>query len=172
FNEAFGKGQWGLGDVINLGIGQGRMSTSPLQMAVATAIIANGGYKVQPHIVQSVKKGNGEIVFTSANKEKIEWIDKKEIEAVQWGMRRVVTKGSGRYYADIDSIEVAGKTGTSQNPHGEDHGWFIAFAPYENPKIAVAVLLENSGFGSISAAPVAALMIEKYLTGIIKRERV
>lgn len=172
FNEAFGEGQWGLGDIINLGIGQGRIAASPLQMALVTAILANGGYKVRPHIVRAIKRGNGKTILTETPKKKIEWIDKEEIEVVQWGMRKVVTDGSGRYYADLDSIKVAGKTGTAQNPHGEDHGWFIAFAPYEDPEIAVAVLMENAGYGSISAAPVASLIIEKYLTGTISRDYV
>ncbi len=84
----------------------------------------------------------------------------------------VVLLRSGRYYADLDSVEVAGKTGTAQNPHGEDHGWFVCFAPVDNPRIAVAVLLENSGYGSISAAPVASLLVEKYITGEINRPHV
>ncbi|NBC03996.1 MAG: penicillin-binding protein 2, partial [Bacteroidetes bacterium] len=74
--------------------------------------------------------------------------------------------------ANLDSIDVAGKTGTAQNPYGEDHGWFIAYAPMDNPQIAVAVLVENAGYGSISAAPIASLVIEKYLTREINRQRV
>jgi penicillin-binding protein 2 len=104
--------------------------------------------------------------------EKIDWIEEEELEVVKTGMRRVVTEGSGRFYADIPDIEVAGKTGTAQNPHGEDHGWFIAFAPVDDPQIAVAVLSEVSGYGSITSAPVASLLIEQYLNGAVERERV
>ncbi|MGK7371390.1 MAG: penicillin-binding transpeptidase domain-containing protein, partial [Candidatus Halalkalibacterium sp. M3_1C_030] len=95
-----------------------------------------------------------------------------ELSIIKDGMRRVVTDGSSRWYAKLDSIAIAGKTGTSQNPHGRDHGWFIGFAPYDNPQIAVAVLVENAGYGSISAVPIASLLIEKYLSGKIKRNYV
>lgn len=168
-NRILGEGRWGIGDQLSLGIGQGFLSTSPLQIALMTAIIANGGYKVQPHLLQSIKKNDGSTLLTDPQKEKIDWVNEEDLDIVKEGMHRVVTKGTGRYYADLDSIEVAGKTGTAQNPHGEDHGWFICFAPVDNPQIAVAVLIENGGYGSISAAPVASLLVEKYLTGKISR---
>lgn len=171
-NQRFGERTWGVGDLMSLGVGQGMVSVSPLQMAVAVASIANGGYRVQPHIVSAIKDQKGEFQYTNALFEKIEWIESNQIEAVKKGMRGVVTTGSGRYYADLPDIEVAGKTGTAQNPFGKDHGWFIAFAPVDNPQIAVAVLMENSGYGSISAAPIASLIIEKYLTGEVNRQHV
>lgn len=170
--QRFGDRYWGVGDLMSLGIGQGMVSASPLQMAVATASIANDGYRVQPHIVSAIKDPNGAIQYTNPVFEKIEWVDKNQLEIIKKGMRGVVTTGGGRYYVDMPEIEVAGKTGTAQNPYGEDHGWFIAFAPLDNPQIAVAVLIENSGYGSISAAPVASLIIEKYLKGEVKRQRV
>lgn len=169
FNRVIGKNQWGIGDVLNLGIGQGYLSVSPLQMALVTAEIANNGYRLQPHIVQKIKKENGEVIQIEPKREKIEWLEQEDINVVKEGMRLVVEEGSSKYYTDLDSVAVAGKTGTAQNPHGEDHGWFVAFAPYDDPQIAIAVLMENSGFGSISAAPVASLLIEKYLTGEIDR---
>ena len=171
-NQAFGEKKWGTGDLISLGVGQGLVSVSPLQIAIATSVIANGGYRVQPHIVKSVREPDGEIRYTNPERTKIEWIEPEYLNAVKVGMRDVVLTGSGRYYANLDSVAVAGKTGTAQNPNGEDHGWFVSFAPYDNPEIVVAVLMENSGFGSISAAPVASLLIEKYLTGDIKRNYV
>jgi len=171
-NHVLGKGKWGIGDQLSMGIGQGFLSTSPLQMALLTAEIANGGYNIQPHIVRAVKQSNGKVLLTNSKKKKISWVTKKEINVVKEGMRRVVSKGTGRYYAQLDSIQVAGKTGTAQNPHGQDHGWFICFAPFKDPKIAVAVLVENGGFGSISAAPIASLLVEKYLNGKIKRHYV
>ena len=170
-NERFGD-RWGIGDLMSLGIGQGMVSASPLQMAVAAAAIANGGYRIQPHVVSAIKSHNEQFQYTNPVLEKIEWLDRNQLEIVKKGMRGVVTTGGGRYYANLPDIEVAGKTGTAQNPYGEDHGWFIAFAPVDNPQIAVAVLTENSGYGSISAAPIASLVIEKYLTGEVNRQRV
>lgn len=171
-NQTFGERRWSIGDLINLGIGQGFVSTSPLQMAVAVSSIANGGYRVQPHLVSRILHADNEISYTNPEKTRIDWIENRHLATVQSGMRRVVTEGSGRFYADLPDIEVAGKTGTAQNPHGENHGWFIAYAPVDDPKIAVAVLMENSGYGSISAAPVASLIIEKYLKGEIERTHV
>jgi penicillin-binding protein 2 len=171
-NERFGDRYWGVGDLMSLGIGQGMVSASPLQMAVAASSIANGGYRVQPHVVSAIKDQNGQFQYTSPVFEKIDWIEPDQLEIVKKGMRGVVSTGGGRYYADLPEIEVAGKTGTAQNPYGEDHGWFIAFAPLDNPQIAVAVLVENAGYGSISAAPIASLIIEQYLTGELKRQRV
>jgi len=165
-NRVLGEGNWGIGDQLNLGVGQGFMGVSPLQMALLAAQIGNGGYHIQPHFVSAIRQNDGTVRKTNPQKKKIEWIDKKDLAVVKDGMRRVVTEGSGRFYIHYDdSIKVAGKTGTAQNPHGQDHGWFISFAPLDDPKIAVAVLVENGGYGSISAAPVASLMIEKYLTG-------
>lgn len=171
-NRVLGERQWGIGDLMNLGIGQGFISVSPLQMALVASHIANGGYRVRPHLIRRIRTSEGEILASSPEKRKIEWIDDWQIDLVKRGMRKVVTNGSGRYYADIDSIAVAGKTGTAQNPHGRDHGWFIAFAPVDNPQIAIAVLVENAGFGSISAAPIASLLIEQYLLGEVKRNYV
>jgi penicillin-binding protein 2 len=171
-NRNFGVRNWGVGDLMSLGIGQGMVSASPLQMAVATASIANGGYRVQPHLVSQIRLNNGEMSYTNPEKVKIEWIRSNHLEAVKRGMLGVVSEGSGRFYGNVPEVQVAGKTGTAQNPHGENHGWFIAYAPADDPKIAVAVLLENSGFGSISAAPIASLLIEQYLHGEIRRNHV
>jgi penicillin-binding protein 2 len=169
-NSTFGERRWGIGDLMSLGVGQGMVSASPLQMAVAAASLANGGYRVRPHIVQAIREPAGSMQYTNPEMEKIEWIKDEYLDAVRPGMKRVVTEGGGRYYVNIPNIEMAGKTGTAQNPHGENHGWFIAFAPADNPQIAVAALTENAGFGSISAAPVVSLVVEKYLTGEINRQ--
>ncbi len=170
--ENFGDRYWGIGDLMSLGIGQGMVSASPLQMAVAASSIANGGYRVQPHVVSAIKDQRGKFQYTNPVFEKIDWLEPNQLETVKKGMRGVVSTGGGRYYANLDSIEVAGKTGTAQNPYGEDHGWFISFAPVDNPQIVVAVLVENAGYGSISAAPIASLLIEQYLTGEVNRQRV
>lgn len=171
-NRVLGEGNWNIGDQLSLGVGQGFLSVSPLQMALVAAQIANGGYYVQPHLVRSIKENDGTVLLTDPNKKEIDWVDSNHLQVVKNGMRRVVTDGSGRYYADLDSIKIAGKTGTAQNPHGQDHGWFICFAPLDDPQIAVAVLIENGGYGSISAAPIASLIIEKYMSGEINRSYV
>lgn len=171
-NQTFGEGNWGVGDLMSLGVGQGMVSVSPLQMAVATSVIANGGYKVQPHLVKAIRDNDGSLSYPNPSIEKIDWIREDYLSTVRRGMSRVTTEGSGRFYANIDNITTAGKTGTSQNPHGNNHGWFIAFAPVEDPQIAVAVLVENAGFGSITAAPIASLLIEQYLNGEIQRQNV
>lgn len=171
-NRILGEGNWNTGDQLSLGVGQGFMSASPLQMALVAAQIANGGYNIQPHLVHSIEENDGTIRLTKPGKKKIEWVNNNNLDVVKTGMRRVVTDGSGRYYADLDSIKVAGKTGTAQNPHGQDHGWFISFAPMDDPEIAIAVLVENGGYGSISAAPIASLLIEQFLTGEINRSYV
>ena len=171
-NRVLGEGTWSIGDMLSLGVGQGFMSVSPLQMSLVAAGIANGGYYVQPHIVSSIRESDGTVSFTKTEKKKIEWVDPYELDIVHKGMRRVVTDGSSRWYAKLDNIAIAGKTGTSQNPHGRDHGWFIGFAPFDDPQIAIAVLVENAGYGSISAVPIASLLIEKYISGKIKRNYV
>ncbi|NTW25647.1 MAG: peptidoglycan glycosyltransferase, partial [Lentimicrobium sp.] len=101
-------------------------------------------------------------------KKVVSTIDPIHFEIAVEGMRQVATMGTARWY-QIDSVTMCGKTGTAENPHGDDHSLFMAFAPAENPKIAIAVIIENAGFGSTTALPIASLMIEKYITGKIKR---
>jgi penicillin-binding protein 2 len=162
---------WKSLNVISLAIGQGEMGTTPLQMANMTAAIANRGYYYIPHIVKEVEgdfsldKRFYEKQFTS--------IDSTYFEPVVRGMELAVngdfSGGSTAWRAQIPNIIVCGKTGTAQNPHGEDHSIFIAFAPKDDPKIAIAVYIENGGFGGTWAAPLARLMIEKYLTDSISQ---
>lgn len=171
-DRRFGKRQWGLGDLINLGIGQGVISVSPLQVAQMTSSIANGGYRIKPHLVQSIQESNGEVIYTPTVYEKINWVKPEYLDLVKTGMRGVVQEGSGRFYVKNNLIDIAGKTGTAQNPHGFSHGWFTSFAPFDNPEIVVTVFLENAGFASTSAAPIASLVIEKYLNKEIERQNV
>ena len=161
----FGVRKWGLGDLINLGIGQGVMSVSPLQIATMTSAIANGGYRITPYLVEQLETPYSTNFPNKRNPSKIDWVQKKHLDLVKKGMRGVVQEGSGRFYVKNDSIAIAGKTGTAQNPHGYSHGWFTSFAPFENPEIVVTVFLENAGFASISAAPIARLLHEYYLRG-------
>jgi penicillin-binding protein 2 len=167
FDRYYGKGSWKALTVISMAIGQGEIGTTPLQMANMTAAIANRGYYYTPHIVKSLgEKGSIDTAFTTRHNISI---DSVNFEKVILGMAAAVNGGAGATarIAALQDIIVCGKTGTAENPHGADHSVFIAFAPKDNPKIAIAVYVENSGFGATYAAPVASLMIEKYLKGEI-----
>lgn len=161
------KNRWKALTVISMAIGQGEVGTTPLQMANMTAAIANRGFFYTPHIVKSVGSGQS-INQRFLQKHKIS-IDTSNFEIIVRGMEAVVNGGAGgtALGAALKDIIVCGKTGTAQNPHGDNHSVFIAFAPKINPKIAIAVYVENAGFGATYAAPVASLMIEKYLKGEI-----
>lgn len=168
YNNIYGKGGWKGSTIISLAIGQGELGVTPLQMANVMAIIANHGYYITPHVLKYVgKKGEKGKEF----EKQFCSVDPKYFPVVVEGLADVVKSGTARV-AQIDSVEVCGKTGTAQNPHGKDHSIFFAFAPKENPKIAIAVVVENSGFGSTWAAPIASLMMEKYLfpDRVIKRK--
>lgn len=169
-DRRWGKRRWGLGDLINLGIGQGALSVSPIQVATMTSAIANGGFRVEPHIVSTIRKRDGTVEYTPVRKHKIDWVKPEYLEIARKGMHGVVQEGSGSYWAKTDIVDIAGKTGTAENPHGFSHGWFTSFAPYDDPQIVVTVFLENAGWASSSAAPVASLIHEKYLTGEINRQ--
>jgi len=167
YDKYYGSNRWKALTVISLAIGQGEIGTTPLQMANMTAAIANRGYYYSPHVVKSVgATGNIDQKFTTKH---IINIDSANFEQIVLGMEEAVNGGAGSTarIAALKDIIVCGKTGTAQNPHGKDHSVFIAFAPKEDPKIAIAVYVENAGFGATYAAPVASLMIEKYLRGEI-----
>jgi penicillin-binding protein 2 len=171
YDKYFGKGHWNALTVRSLSIGQGELLLTPMQMANLVATIANKGYYIKPHFVKRIYKATGQPSSISPQFPRVDTdISPESFDLVIEGMDQVVQNGTGRFYAKVDSIRICGKTGTVQNPHGEDHSVFIAFAPKENPKIAIAVVVENSGYGSTWAAPVASLLIEKYLTGKITRE--
>jgi|AntRauTorcE11897_2_1112592.scaffolds.fasta_scaffold00072_9 penicillin-binding protein 2 len=168
-NNVYGSRGWGVGDLMSMGIGQGQLSVSPLQVAQMTSVLANGGYRVQPHVVQATIDPDGNLSRRAVLTNKIDWIEAQDMELVRNAMRQVVEEGSSRYYTDNPEVPTAGKTGTAQNPHGRDHGWFTSFAPFDDPEIVVSVLIENGGYGSISAAPIASLLIEQYIEGEISR---
>ena len=165
FDRTYGR--WTQGYTINLGIGQGDMSVTPLQLARYAAALGNGGTLPAPHFVRkAVHPETGRVHQPALPAPDSIPIAPSHFEAVQEGMHRVMTEGTGRW-VQIPDIPSAGKTGTAQNPHGEDHSLFIMFAPYEDPEIALAVTIENAGYGATAAAPIASLMAEKYLTGTI-----
>lgn len=165
YDRYYGKGHWNYNTIISLAIGQGELGFTPLQAANMTAVIANKGWYIIPHIVKDIG-GNG---IDKKYKEKhYAKVESKYFKPVIDAMESVVTEGTGMI-AYVPGLNICGKTGTAQNPHGKDHSIFIAFAPKDNPKIAVSVYIENAGFGSTWAAPVASLIIEKYLTDTITR---
>ncbi|MCC7302323.1 MAG: penicillin-binding protein 2 [Bacteroidia bacterium] len=165
YDRYHGKGRWKAASVYSLGIGQGEVGITPMQMANYCAIIANRGYYYIPHIAKKIEGYSMPPRF----KEKVyTTIDPKHFQVVVDAMHLVVESGTGRG-GKIPGILYCGKTGTAQNPHGDDHSIYIAFAPKDNPKIAIAVYIENGGFGAEWAVPITSLLIEKYLTGKITR---
>ena len=159
YDKLYGKKGWKAITIRSLAIGQGEILVTPLQLANQTAAIANKGYYITPHLNRNDSM-KSRIHHTS--------IDAKHFDVVHRGMARVMTEGTGKWY-NVPELQICGKTGTVQNPHGEDHALFIGFAPMDNPQIAIAVAVENAGFGSTWACPIATLLIEQYLTGEIKR---
>ena len=159
YDKLYGKKGWKAITIRSLSIGQGEILVTPLQLANQTAAIANKGYYITPHLNKNDSM-KSRIHYTS--------IDAKHFDVVHRGMARVMTEGTGKWY-NVPELQICGKTGTVQNPHGEDHALFIGFAPQDNPQIAIAVAVENAGFGSTWACPIATLLMEQYLTGEIKR---
>jgi penicillin-binding protein 2 len=160
FNRYYGKSRWTHSTIISLAIGQGELLLSPLQIANVSAIIANQGYFYTPHFI---KKMEGYDTIPSNFKEKHQTkISRVHFATVTQAMHNVTLTGTSAY-SKIPDIDICGKTGTVQNPHGENHSVYLAFAPKDDPKIAIAVIVENAGYGSTWAAPIAHLMIEKYL---------
>ena len=159
YDKLYGKKGWKAITIRSLSIGQGEILVTPLQLANQTAAIANKGYYITPHLNRNDSM-KSRIHYTS--------IDAKHFDVVHRGMARVMTEGTGKW-DNVPELQICGKTGTVQNPHGEDHALFIGFAPQDNPQIAIAVAVENAGFGSTWACPIATLLMEQYLTGEIKR---
>ena len=163
-NRRYGPSGWTRGFLPSLGIGQGELGVTPLQMACYAMVLGNRGEYRQPHAVEAIVDQQRKVVDTLLYQSRTISLSPESWEVVREGMRRVVeVPGGTGGMAKIPGIESAGKTGTAQNPHGPDHAWFVGFAPYANPKIAVAVLVENAGFGGSFAAPIAGKVMERYL---------
>ena len=163
------KGQWNSVTIRSLGIGQGEVLVTPLQLANIAAMVANEGYYYPPHLIKCFGDSTAipEVMTTRVES----GIDRKHVRVMKNGLRTVFSgpAGTARRY-EMSDIPQCGKTGTAQNPHGNYHSNFIAFAPADNPKIALAVIIENGGYGATWAAPIASLMIEKYIRGYTTRE--
>lgn len=165
------KGGWRSPTIISLGIGQGEMQLTTLQMANTAAIIANRGYYFIPHFAKAFRQGDNVLPPPEQYLKRIRLpIRPYYFPSVVEGMARVISAGTARS-SGIYDIPIAGKTGTVQNPHGEDHSTFIGFGPVEDPKIAIAVYVENAGGGGKYAAPIASLIMEKYIRGEISEQR-
>lgn len=169
FDQVYGSGKWRSPYILSMGIGQGELQLTTLQMAHAAAIIANEGTYTDPHILKA-RVPAGELPQQEFYPRRRVSIDYRHFEPVIEGMSGAVRAGTATL-AYIPDIEVCGKTGTSENPHGEDHSVFFGFAPRDQPKIAIAVYIENAGWGGSFATPVGGLMIEKYLRGEISEPR-
>ena len=161
-------GLWNATTIRSLSIGQGEILVTPLQLANVAAAIGNEGYFIEPHYIKCFGNPDDSVSF----EKNIINIDKRHFREVKKGMQSVFEgeHGTARMSA-IPDITVGGKTGTAENPHGPDHSIFMGFAPINNPQIAIAVVVENAGFGSTWAAPIASLMIEKYIKGEATRPK-
>ncbi|MDE6272771.1 MAG: penicillin-binding protein 2 [Muribaculaceae bacterium] len=167
YSSSFRGANWSANTIISVSIGQGEVLATPLQIANLCATVANRGYFITPHVVKAIENDHIDKKYTEQHRPKIK---KQYYEMVAEGMRMAVTGGTCRT-ANLPDIQVAGKTGTAQNPHGRDHSVFMGFAPYDDPQIAVAVYVENAGFGATFGVPIGSLIIEKYLKGEISPAR-
>lgn len=167
YDRYHGKDRWRSMTIISLGIGQGEIGITPLQLANLVACISNRGWFYTPHIIRAI--GKKDSLNPGFREKRNAAVDPAYFDIVIDGMADVVTSGTARA-SQIDSIDFCGKTGTAQNPQGKNHSIFIAFAPKNNTKIAISVVVENAGYGAAWAAPVASLMIEKYMRRNVKRK--
>lgn len=168
YDKYYKKGRWRALTIISVAIGQGEVLATPLQIANLSATIANRGYYYTPHVVKQIQDAEIDSIYTQKHST---MVDSKYYEHIVDGMRLAVTDGTCRI-GEIPDIEVCGKTGTAQNPHGRDHSAFMGFAPRNNPKIAIAVYVENAGFGASYAVPIGSLMMEKFLNDTIATDRI
>jgi penicillin-binding protein 2 len=169
-NKRYGPQGWTRGFLPSLGIGQGELGVTPIQMACYAMALANKGRLHTPHAVAAVvdKKNKKQIAIESEVRSIA--VSERTWEVVREGMRRVVMEPGGTAgLARVKNTVAAGKTGTAENPHGKDHSWFVGFAPFDDPQIAIAVLVENSGYGGSYAAPIAGMCMERYLYGRLIR---
>ena len=160
YDKAYKKSWSGL-TVISISIGQGEVNLTPLQIANLGATIANRGYYIVPHVIKEVQGMPLDTLYTKKHYTKV---DRHHYETVVAGMRQAVLGGTCRV-ANTSFYEVCGKTGTAQNPHGQDHSVFMGFAPREDPKIAICVYVENGSWGATYGVPIGALMMEQYING-------
>ncbi|MDR1591732.1 MAG: penicillin-binding protein 2 [Prevotellaceae bacterium] len=171
YDRRHGKKQWRSLNIVSISIGQGEITTTPIQLANLAATIANRGYWIRPHVLKQMEGVAPDTAYTNRRYTSVDsgyfW---PVIQGMEWAVNGGGT-GSTARGARLDDIIICGKTGTAENPHGNDHSIFMAFAPKDNPQIAISVVVENAGFGAAWAAPIASLMVEKYLKDNIAPHR-
>ncbi|MGL5637256.1 MAG: penicillin-binding protein 2 [Bacteroidales bacterium] len=170
YDKRYGKRGWRANTIISISIGQGEVLATPLQICNLAATIANRGFFYTPHVVKKIGEEAPDSTYTDR---RYTMVDSKHYDPIVEGMYLAVNSdyGGTARIGRMREIELCGKTGTAQNPHGKDHSIFMGFAPKDNPKIAIAVYIENAGFGATYAVPIASLMVEKYLNDSISNER-
>ncbi len=172
YNKIYGKRGWRFPTIVSLSIGQGEIGVTPLQIANLAATMANRGYYYIPHLV---KDSEGVVIDEKYHQKQYTKVDTSHFSTAVKGMYMAVNGGGAAggtaFVAAVPGLDICGKTGTAQNPHGKDNSVFICFAPKDNPEIAVAAYVENAGFGATWACPIASLLVERYLTGGIREER-
>jgi penicillin-binding protein 2 len=173
YNKDFGNPRyWNSCYMLTLGIGQDRMTATPLQLANSMAFIANSGYYYTPHFVDSIEnetEDEAEQLAPFRTKQKVTKIPKEYFDVIKEGMHDVTVYGTAAFIK-VPGHDYCAKTGTAQNPHGKNHSLFVCFAPKDNPKIAVAVIVENAGYGSTWAGPIGGLLMEQYLNDTLTTE--
>ncbi|MDI6808708.1 MAG: penicillin-binding protein 2 [Candidatus Eisenbacteria bacterium] len=163
YDKKFGPGKWARGLLLNLAIGQGEILATPLQLAILAEAVALRGVVLKPHVLQAIRVQDGRTIYTKLEKIEVKGVDRSLFETVASAMEGVVEGPSGTgSRARVQSVVICGKTGTAQNPFGEDHAIFVAFAPAETPEIALCVIVENGGHGGTVAAPIAQKIMDHY----------
>ncbi len=170
FDRIYGRSHWNVMTIRSLSIGQGELLLTPLQLANMVSVIANKGYYVAPHVVRSIQDFDRSERTLSFEKH-VTSANPYLFQVIADGMEKVVESGTARTAARVEGLAICGKTGTIQNPHGEAHSAFVAYAPKADPKIAICVYVENGVWGARYAAPIASLIIEKYLNDSISPKR-
>ena len=171
YNKRYRKGHWRFPTIVSLSIGQGEILTTPLQIANLAAIMANRGYYYIPHVVKASEKVQIDPKYYEKQYTKVDSVYFPRMVRGMWKAVNTFGDGATANVAYVQGLDICGKTGTAQNPHGKDNSVFICFAPMDNPKIAVAAYIENAGFGASWASPIASLMVEKYLRGEVGDNR-
>jgi penicillin-binding protein 2 len=168
YDKRYGENRWNFSNIYSLGIGQGEIGLLPIQLANIAAMIANRGYYYTPHIVSGI--GKDKKIHPEYTKRHQLPIDKAHFDVLIDGMQDALINGTVAPMFNVPELKMCGKTGTAQNPHGKDHSVFIGFAPKDDPKIVIAVYVENAGFGGEVSAPVGMLMMEKFIKGKASKE--
>ncbi len=171
YDKKYGKRGWARGVLANLAIGQGEILITPLQGATFFSAVANGGWTYEPHVLEKITNSEGNTIKELKVRKISLPVSEENLEFVRKAMKSIVNTLKGTaYWSRLEEITVAGKTGTAQNPHGEDHSLFVGFAPFEDPEIVVFTIIENAGHGSTHAAPVTTKLIKRYLKGSGEKE--